>query len=460
MQGGLAVLLHRDRALALMEEAGVDALLAGSATNVVYLTGYMSDVLLSPFYECQSTAALARRPGAEPDLVSEPDILPLLRAGHDGPVDPSRGLASVCERCADRLRCWGEPVLVLGERDLVTVADRPVPVRHLRTYDRLGFTSLLETATGVAQTPAAERNPLQSAIAALRAYTQGTFSRSLVEATAAMLRDMGLDEAVIATDNLRLASHLAPVLPRARFVDGYDLFRRIRLVKTEDEIALMRESMRINEIGVRAAMAATRAGVLWSDVLEEHRAAVARAGGKWCGQWGILFGPRHMSAFALENKGYRLRPGDAVVFDSLVQYRQYWSDMARTGVIGPATERQRALYRAVRAAAEAVEAHALPGVHSSRLVEVAREALEREGAPASLCLLLPHGIGQEIFEFPGSYGREHEGFTLEENMTINFEVLQHAPEDGGAFHLEETLVVRRSGAESLATMPREMLETA
>jgi hypothetical protein len=45
-------------------------------------------------------------------------------------------------------------------------------------------------------------------------------------------------------------------------------------------------------------------------------------------------------------------------------------------------------------------------------------------------------------------------------MTINFEVLQHAPEDGGAFHLEETLVVRRSGAESLATMPREMLETA
>lgn len=100
-----------------------------------------------------------------------------------------------------------------------------------------------------------------------------------------------------------------------------------------------------------------------------------------------------------------LKEGDMVLIDTGCQVMNYISDITRSYVFGPVTERQRSVWNSEKKAQAAAFAAAQPGAPCSAVDRAARASLEADGfGPGYKLPGLPHrtghGIGIDIHEWP------------------------------------------------------------
>ena len=408
--------LNQPRALAMMEKHGIDALVAATTKNVLYASGYQADTMINGFFECSACVVLPR----------------------------SQDIA---------------PAFVVGDMDLPYFAKSPTWIPQFHIFDKFYFSPLAAVEkTAADDDPRLSSPELQREIRGIRQETRETSTTDIAAAVAHCLRELGLSGGNLGFDSLRLARVLKEQhLPDLKAVDAYDMFRQIRMVKTADEIQVMREGALINEKALKEAIAAARPGGDFAESVAAYKISLARAGAKALGERGIHFGPAEMSATVFEDWHHILQPGEAVVFDVIATYQQYCADMARTAVIGEPTREQVTLHEAVTGADILLDSLVKPGLHTHELEKKVREFIASNGADPDMLVVLSHCLGLDIFEFPGSYGREADGFVLEAGMAFNVEILQVAPQAGGAFHLEDTIVVTDDGCERFCDMPKDLI---
>ena len=86
---------------------------------------------------------------------------------------------------------------------------------------------------------------------------------TIVDAAVSAIEDAGLTRGTIAYDERSLFPEtfaaLQSRLPNMKFVRGYALFRRIRAVKTEEEIRRLKGSLAVTEKAIYAAMSIAKA---------------------------------------------------------------------------------------------------------------------------------------------------------------------------------------------------------
>jgi Xaa-Pro dipeptidase len=130
-------------------------------------------------------------------------------------------------------------------------------------------------------------------------------------------------------------------------VEGQRLMELARSIKSTDEIACMRASLAVADIGMERMRAALRPGIgereLWAEL---HHANIAH-GGEWIETMLLSSGPRTNPWFQ-EASDRRIEAGDLVAFDTdMVGPYGYCSDVSRTFLCGdgPATGEQKALYQ-------------------------------------------------------------------------------------------------------------------
>jgi Xaa-Pro aminopeptidase len=132
----------------------------------------------------------------------------------------------------------------------------------------------------------------------------------------------------------------------------------------------------------------------------------------------------------------------------------YHSDMTRTVVLGSAADWQRDLHALVASIQAELRAATVPGAVPVELDGVAAERIRAAGHDAAHGL--GHGVGLEIHEspflVPGSTAAR-----LAERVPVTVEPGVYLPGRGGV-RIEDTVVVRTGGAESLTTSPRELIE--
>src|SRR6266508_1415142 len=95
-----------------------------------------------------------------------------------------------------------------------------------------------------------------------------------------------------------------------------------------------------------------------------------------------------------------LRRGDLIKLDFGARVDGYCSDMTRTVVLGPASERQREVYEVVRRAQAAGLAALRAGVSGAAVDRACREVIGRAGLGDAFSHPSGHGIGLEIHEAP------------------------------------------------------------
>jgi Xaa-Pro aminopeptidase len=300
------------------------------------------------------------------------------------------------------------------------------------------------------------RTPLRE----LFARTRPTLAATLTGAVTAFIHEhFGGRSLTIGCDDLRYGAVLERALSgRVKIVDARPLLRRIRAVKTEAEIDLLRKTALINDRAMAAAAAAIRRGGPWSDMVIAYRGVLAREGAKPLGERGMLFNSGPDGAFVLDHEyieAKRFAAGETVLLDCICEHRLYHADMARTAIVGEPTQRQRQMHHAVIEALSAAEALMVPGKHTADIADVAASVLAEHGLNPRWTTLVVHPIGLEIFDYAEP---EHVsgGWMLEPGMAMNFEVFYRDPQEGG-MHLEDTVVVRPGGLEIFSRSSRDLI---
>jgi Xaa-Pro dipeptidase len=274
-------------------------------------------------------------------------------------------------------------------------------------------------------------------------------SATPIDALVRAIREAGLSKGVIGVDDERLVTALPEAgLSGAKIVYAREAFNEIRIVKTEDEIELLRKAAKINEAAVLEALAALRIGATWEEIVETYMIAMARSGGAGvylaCGAGGL---PHR-----------KVMKSEPMMFDGLGKYRGYHGDFGRTAVVGDPTPETIARVKALQVGWSTAFEIMRPGLTYSELTERVGHAIKAAGFPGAFRDPAPHSLGLEHTDDPRprdlAPGLKPDR-VLEENMVINVD-LPHIEIGWGAVHLEDTVRVTKTGCEALTSMQTDL----
>jgi Xaa-Pro aminopeptidase len=210
--------------------------------------------------------------------------------------------------------------------------------------------------------------------------------------------------------------------------------------------------VRVTERGIEAAVAVARPGVPERELLAEFDRTVITAGGVPVSSMCVGSGPRS----ALSNcqaSERRLEAGEVIRFDGGVRFLWYRSDIARIAALGDPGERVRRYYAALRAGVERGIEAIRPGVRCAEIFRVVMETVRAQGIPHFERSHVGHGIGINNYDAPDLAPRSTE--VIEEGMVLCVETPYYELGFAG-LQLENTVVVRAHGAESLMALDNEL----
>ena len=255
----------------------------------------------------------------------------------------------------------------------------------------------------------------------------------------------------------RLVSAVEP----ATLVDVTQAFRRIRLVKSEEEIAWTRRGAELCDIAMEALVEAARPGAFEYEL----GAAVENAYSRRGGGHGICF-----IATAPMSGGGRIVPsqqwserqiaaGDSIMIELSAGVGGYTSQILRTiAVAGEPPQRMRELHEVADAAFAAIVTAIHPGATASDLLEAA-SVIDKSGY--SVCDDVVHGYGggylPPILRTPATMTGPIPDFTLEPGMMV---VVQPNVIDTSVslgVQTGELILVTTGGNERLHRLPRGLL---
>jgi Xaa-Pro dipeptidase len=117
-------------------------------------------------------------------------------------------------------------------------------------------------------------------------------------------------------------------------VDGTNIVREARRIKSPTELSYMKTAMQIAEIGMQAAWDTLEPGITELDVYAEMIAAMAHAGGENPAiTLPVLSGMKTATPHGLASRK-QIMPGEIVVVDICGVYNRYHANMARTFSMG------------------------------------------------------------------------------------------------------------------------------
>jgi Xaa-Pro dipeptidase len=414
-----AMLFNHARAARKLDSHGLDAIVASSARNVYYASGFWTRISEWGFQEPQAAVVIPRDPARAATIVV-----------------PEFAIAGLLETPT-----WIPKVRVTEFMNTSFVAREPEPVRL---------------------------DPLQADVEKLYAEkVTGDLSANIVEGTVAALRDLGLTSGRVGFDDLRLAQFVVRELPDLGTVDAHDLWLDIRKVKTPQEIAFMQHGAKINEAALHEILPLITPGAVWRDVAGHFRQYVQERGANVLSaqkalQFGAEYGGEYFPDLMFADNDWKVRDGQTIIFESWGSYSNYAFDLSRTVHVGEPSAEFRRISRVIDAAQREAVSHLRAGITTHDAWKaISRIAYAMDVPTPKKTLVFFHSIGLDIIELPSSYpafGRLKE-FELEENTVINFEYLYFG-HSVAPYHLESSYLIERDGVRCLHTIPHELIVAA
>jgi len=361
---------RRDRAQALMREAGLAALLLTTEPEVRYFTGYLTRFWESP---------------------TRPWFLALPAAGDPVAVIPSIGAHLMARTWLSDIRTWRSP-----------------------DYRDDGVSLLADTLAELVQRDGA----------------------------------IGLPSGAETHLRMPLADwqRLQSALPRHRFTHDHAILRRLRMVKSDPEIARIREACAIAGRAFARAGEIARTGVPLSEVFRRFQMLCLEEGADWVpylagggapGGYGDVISPADDRPLAR---------GDVLMLDTGLVRQGYFCDFDRNFSLGPPAPEIRDAHARLIEATAAGFAAARPGATAADLYH-AMDRVLTGGAGGGDAGRLGHGLGMQLTEPPSLI--PDDDTVLAPGMVLTLEPgIELAP--GRILVHEENIVIRGTGAEWLS----------
>lgn len=232
------------------------------------------------------------------------------------------------------------------------------------------------------------------------------------------------------------------------------IVEKLRRTKDADEVALIREAIRIGD----EAFAWVRDRLV-PGVAEREIALDLEIWMRQNGADGISFPPivgsgplsAHIHHAASDRA---FEKGDLVLLDFGCTFEGYCSDLTRTAVLGAASDEQLELYALVLEAHNAGIAAVAPGTKGADVDRAARDIIDKAGYGERFGHGLGHGVGLDIHEAPRLHRISED--TLAPDDVVTVEPGVYIPDTGG-IRIEDCVLVTESGAEVLGSAPKDRL---
>jgi len=390
------MLCNVDRLVALMEEKGIDAIVASSFENVYYFSGTGTRL---PFYTGTGAAAVITRERNNEDTV-----------------------------------CMAIPYVSLE-------TEKPTWMGKVEIF---GSINILKNDVGTMKWP-------ESEISEKLDYYKGKSHDSLITAVNETLKRLKLSKSKVGFESLEFSNKLDSSL-FAEKCSAVDIINDARQIKTEDEIKTLRKSSQINESAFIESLKFLKEGNDWHDVTLAWYTKWASEGGAGL-FWGGGAGS-HASQFYPVESSYKLLDGDVVRYEGGGTYQEYWADSGRSAIVGEPSEKELQFASALASGAHEVRKLLKPGAMPDDLCNSVLQKIREGGITEfEISNVWGHGIGLSLNELPRI--RPGVNKPLEAGMVICFET-PYFELGWGGLQLEDTYLITDTGFEKFTEMKDEV----
>ncbi len=243
------------------------------------------------------------------------------------------------------------------------------------------------------------------------------------------------------------------LLPGAVFSNAADLTRRLRRIKSAEEIEAMRQAGAVTEAAFAEVVKQLKHGMSENDISAEVDLQLRKHGALGPSFVTAMYnsGPYHKLGLGHANtlRNAPLRPPVSLLFDFGAAYGDYCYDYGRTVFFGEPQDDMQKVYDTVMASQGAgIQALRAGSATCQDADRAARAVIVDAGYGPHFRHRLGHGIGLDVHEPP--FLTEGDTTLLEEGMTFTVEPSIFAP-SGFASRVEDIVVARPNGGEPLTT---------
>ena len=286
----------------------------------------------------------------------------------------------------------------------------------------------------------------QSRFRDVRSYNQ--FTQDPADVLADVLEEAGVGSGRIAIELDYMPTQdyivLKQRLPKAAFEPCKDLYFMARMVKTDEELDILRKIGQVTDRAAGEVLQEIAPGMTEKEVGLLISNTMMRAGCDGV-KYQVGSGIRSGITNCVPTEK-TIERGDVVRIEILGELQQYRSNVTRTAVVGHPTDEQKKIWDVMIAAREACKAVLAPGLAVADLYRTYVEYMRWHDIEPTL-KFLGHGIGQTIHEEP--YITDTRNIVFEPNVTFTMEPLYMMPGRMG-FHVEDMYVMRPGGYEVIS----------
>lgn len=228
-----------------------------------------------------------------------------------------------------------------------------------------------------------------------------------------------------------------------------DLMARLRLVKSEQEIGLLRKSTQIIETTLAELYDVIHVGMSRLDLMREARYRLFKNGATGISHLTFSFGQANPEIAISE----RLGGNQLVTLDLGGIYQGYASDNRRYVFTGQLPDPLLERYQTMVDIVDGVAAKLVPGASYADIFQRGLELFARHGLAGQAAFNhVGHNIGLETEE---QWITDDPALSIQAGMVINIELYSRAP-TGHHIGNEETYIIRPTGPERVSLLPREI----
>jgi len=242
----------------------------------------------------------------------------------------------------------------------------------------------------------------------------------------------------------------------AELVDCSDLLNRVRAVKTDWEIGVLKEAAQMSEKVLYECSKDFEVGMTQADYMQIMRVNSFKLNPyitdyiDMCA-FGTHFSPAYFPV------DIPIKYGEIIRYDGGVTFMGYVTDFARMFCFGKPNTKAKQIYAAEVAGYETAMSMIKPGVSMAEVFRSAEQAVKDNGVPNYVRGFVGHSIGCNIFAEEWPYVSPSSKEVFKPGMVLSIELPYYNPNLGG-FNIEDTIVITENGFEKFTDCPREIIE--
>ncbi len=284
----------------------------------------------------------------------------------------------------------------------------------------------------------------------LNTVTQGFFGKMTCEKIYFDLQKFfwGTEE----SKDIKYANEIRQKYPQAVIVNAYSMFAKLRMIKSEQEIAHIQKAVDITNESFKEIVSHAKPGV-YEYELEAYHDFTVKKNGTRTSFATIACAGANATVLHYVNNNSLTKDGDMLLLDFGAGWKHYSADITRTFPLnGKFSDRQKQLYNIVLEANQRVIAAAKPGLPFKRLNEIVLEfydeklreigLIEKKEQVANYYYHgVSHHLGLETHDasyMPGDA-------VLEEGMVFTVEPGLYIAQEGIGIRIEDDVLITAEG---------------